>query len=248
MKDVKLIETLTELGLSKREAEVYFASLSLGPSTIKDISDASGVKRTTIYSIIESLKQKGLIKIEIKGLKRLFSPATPEKLESILDSRRDRFKDLLPEFSAIYNLKGGESFIKYYQGLESVKSVYESLIADIRPHEDYLIISDQKQWIALDKEYFQKFTERRGKLPINIRMLQIDTEVSREYKKYEKNFNYNMRFLPKSTTLTTNLIITPQKVVIHQLTQPILAIVIENRSVIQMHREMFEIIWKSIHE
>ena len=166
----------------------------------------------------------------------------------MIESKKIQLQKLLPEFSALYNLQSGESSIKYYQGLESVKSVYEGLIRDIKPREDYLIVSDQSKWIKLDEDYFKKFTERRAKLPINIRMLQVDTEVAREYKKYEKNYNYTMKFLPPRTNLTTNLVITPQRVVIHQLTTPIMAIVIENKSVIQMHRETFEIMWNSIKE
>src|ERR1700752_4994326 len=103
MKNEKLVETLKELGLADHEAKVYFGALSLGPGTILRIADASEVKRTTVYSVIESLKQKGLINVEINGLKKLYTAAAPEKLESILVQRKDRFKDLLPEFSALYN-------------------------------------------------------------------------------------------------------------------------------------------------
>ena len=246
MKNTTLTDALKDLGLSENESKVYFASLSLGPATVLKIARVAEIKRTTVYSVIEALQQKGLMNVEVRGLKKLFFAAAPEKLESILEARKDRFKSLLPEFAALYNFRGAEGFIKYYEGLESVKSVYESLIADIKPHENYLIIADQKKWISLDKDYFQNFTERRAKLPIKIRMLQTDTEVSREYKKYEKNFNYKMRFLPAKTTLTTNLVITPQKVVIHQLTPPIMAIVIENKSIIQMHQEIFEVIWNTM--
>jgi sugar-specific transcriptional regulator TrmB len=248
MKDQKLLETLKEMGLSEHEAAVYFASLSLGSATILKIAEASEVKRTTVYSVIESLEYKGLMNVEIKGLKKLYVPAAPEKLESILEARKDRFRNLLPEFSALYNLQGGESFIKYYQGLESVKSIYESLIRDIKPHEDYLIVSDQQRWQDADKEYFLDFTKRRAKLPINIRLLLQDSPAAREAKKFEKNYNEKVKILPAGTNLTTNLVVTPQRALIHQLVPPILGIVIENKSVIQMHKEMFEIIWRSIPE
>ncbi len=42
------------------------------------------------------------------------------------------------------------------------------------------------------------------------------------------------------------MIITPNKVIIHQLSNPILAIVIENKNISRMNKEMFEIIWNSI--
>ncbi len=245
MQNTQYIETLTGLGLGENEARVYFASLSLGPATVLKIADAAEIKRTTVYSVVESLKHKGLMRIELKGWKKLFTAEAPENLESILETRREKFKNLLPEFSALYNLKGGESTLKYYEGLAAVKSVYEGLIQDIRPHEDYIILSDLKKWLNLDEKYFRDFSQRRAKLNINIRML-AENWPAFDFSTYGKNYKINYKILPAETKLTTNLVVTPQKVVIHQLTPPVLAIVIENKSVIQMHKEMFEIMWRSL--
>ena len=242
----KLEKILVELGLTENEARVYFAALSLGPATVLRIASAAETKRTTVYSVVESLKQKGLMAVEVRGFKKLYTAENPEKLESMLETRRERFRTALPEFAALYNLKGGESFIKYYEGLEAVKSVYEGLIRDVRSHEDYLIISDQQQWMGLDEKYFKNFVERRAKLNINIRLLLQDSESAREAKKFERNYNETIKILPPKTALTTNLVIIPRRIVIHQLIPPVMAIVVENKSVIQLHRELFEIIWNSI--
>ncbi|MEW6407277.1 MAG: helix-turn-helix domain-containing protein [Patescibacteria group bacterium] len=246
MKTNKLFTTLTELGLKEKEAKVYLANLSLGPTTILQIARFTELKRTTVYSIIESLKQKSLINIEVKGFKKLFTAENPERLKSILEEKTSRLKNSLPEFLALYNLKGGESFIKYYEGKKSIKIVYESLLEDVKPHEDYLVIGAQQEWYNLDPEYFQDFIVRRAKLNINIRLLMQDSKIAREHKKMERIYNEKIKNLPKETQLTTNLVIIPKKIVIHQLAPPIIIIMIENKSIIQMHRELFEIIWKAI--
>ena len=248
MKNTEFIKVLTDLGLSEHEALVYLASLSLGATTILKIAEAAEIKRTTVYSVVESLKHKGLMRVEIKGLKKLYTAESPEKVEGLIENRKQNFQNLLPEFSALYNLKGGESFIKYYEGLESVKNIYEGLIRDIKPHQDYSIISDQHQWVNLDKKFFLDFTERRAKLNINIRLLLVDNPTAHNFKKYEKNYNERIKFLPSSTKLITNLVVTPQRVLIHQLIPPVLGIVIENKSVVQMHQQMFEIMWNSLPE
>ncbi len=244
-KNNKLVEILKGAGLSDNESLVYFTLLSLGSSSVLNISRASGIKRTTVYSTLESLKQKGLVSIEMRGLKSFFVAENPEKLESVLEERKNKFKSALGEFSSLYNLKGGESFIKYYEGIEAVKNIYENLLKDIRPHEDYLVVGDQSHWMNLDPDYFQKFIEKRAKLNINIRLLFTDSDIARKHKKFEKNYNEKIKILPKNTKLKTNLVITPQRVVVHQLTEPIMAIVIENKSIIQMHKELFEIIWNT---
>lgn len=248
MQNTTQVDALKNIGLSENEAKVYFAALSLGPSSILKIAKAAEIKRTTAYSVIESLKQKGLMNIELKGNKKLFSVENPEKLERVLESRRAAFKNHLSEFTALYNLKEREGLIKYYEGLEAIKSVYEGLITDIRPGEDYLVIADQRQWLALDEKYFMGFIQRRAKLNIKIRMLLTDSKTARDHQKIQAKFNETIKILPKNTTLTTNLVVTPQGVAIHQLIPPVMAIVIENQSIIKMHRELFEIIWNSIKD
>ncbi|MFA7302509.1 MAG: helix-turn-helix domain-containing protein [Candidatus Paceibacterota bacterium] len=241
-----LENTLVDSGLSENEARVYLAALSLGPCTVLAISRAAGIKRTTVYAVIESLKQKGLMNVEVRGFKTLFAAQDPERLLSLLESRKEIVRKAMPDFASLYNLKGGESTIKYYEGLEGIKSVYEDLIKTIRPHEDYSIISNQGEWYNLDKKFFQDFTERRAKLPINIRLLSQDSPTAREFAKFARNYNMQIKFLPEGTNLVTNLVVVPERVVIHQLTAPISATVIENKSAIQMHQQFFELMWNSI--
>jgi hypothetical protein len=165
-----------------------------------------------------------------------------------LEARKERLRNLLPEFSALYNLQGGESFIKYYEGLPAIQGVYESLIRDIKPHEDYLVMGDQDAVIKLDEKFVMDFLARRAKLPINIKMIFQESENARKLKGLERNFNSEIKILPTNSKFNTNLVITPQRVFIHQLVPPIIGIVLENKSVIQMHKEMYEMIWNSIKE
>lgn len=250
MENNHYLETLQEIGLSEHESAIYFAMVSLGPSPVLKIARASSVKRTTIYSVIDSLKEKGLVRVELKGFKSLFVAESPEKLESILEQRKNKLKIHLKDFMEIYNKGGGETLIKIYEGLEATKSIYNGLLQDIKPGEDYLIVSDMKKAFGIDKEFFDDLRERRAKLPIKVRVLigDSDTQEGQDFKKYERNFNMQTKFLPTGTKLSTNLVITPQRVLIHQLDLPIMAIVIENKSTIKMHQELFEVMWRSIPE
>ena len=241
-----LSATLEELGLSQPEAAVYLALLQLGPTTILNIARNTGLKRTTIYTIIDVLKEKGLTTVVIKGLKQVYAAQDPTKLQSLWQKKLEQFNEQLPAFQALQKFSGSQAMIKYYEGQASIREVYLQLIADIKPHEDYLIVAAQEEWYKSDPKFFQKFIEKRAKLPINIRLLAQDSPTAQQHKKFEKNYNEKIKVLPAGTALTTNLVITPQRVVIHQLHAPHLAIVIENQSVIQMHREQFEIMWRAL--
>ena len=54
--------------------------------------------------------------------------------------------------------------------------------------------------------------------------------------------------LPKGFSTTSNMIILQNKLVLHQLLPTTKAIVIENPSIIQMTKEMFEIMWEAIED
>ena len=67
------LKTLLEtLGLSKREADVYLASLRLGEATSQDIAHAVGLTRTTVASVLERLCTQGFVSVHRKSGKRLY--------------------------------------------------------------------------------------------------------------------------------------------------------------------------------
>ena len=238
---------LTEVGLSENEACVYLAALSRSPATILQIARAAGIKRTTVYAVIESLKQKGLISIELKGVKQRFIAEDPAKLEEVLETRKEKFKKLLPEFSVLYKLKSDEGVVKYYEGLSSIKNIYARLLSDVRRGEEYMAISNASQWKSLDEKWFGRFMEKRAKLPIRVRLLLQDSDEVRKYRTFSRNYHFDVRLLPKNTSLSTTITITPRMVVLHQIVPPVVAISIENQNIISAHRDMFEIMWNAMN-
>ena len=204
------------------------------------------MKRTTVYSVIDTLKEKGLIRIDLKGLKQKYIAENPEKLEVMLERRANEFQNKLPEFMALYKLKGEESTIKYYTGLEAMKNIYMDTLKEIKIHEDYLVIANQEKWYTLQSEFAQKFIEAQAKLKINICLLFQDSPIAREQKKFEKKFNRKIKILPAGTPLNVDTLLLPNKLIVLELTPPYMTVVIENKSLIELHREMFELIWHSI--
>jgi sugar-specific transcriptional regulator TrmB len=242
-KDLKI--TLKEIGLSENESSVYLASMALGPTSVLQISRVAELRRTTVYSVIDELQKKGLMNIEISGFKKLYVAQDPKKLKAVLKKREDEFDSLLPEFEALYNLKQTGSEIRYYQGLESIKNALGTILEDTKPHDDYLVIADQENWYKQDPKFFQDFMERRAKKRLKIRMLLIDSELTREHKKFERNYDISIRILPKETKLTTDLCITPRHVMIDQIKEPVVSLMIDNQSIIETHREIFEMLWNA---
>ena len=245
-KHQELLETLRDVGLSEEEAAVYLSALSLGQTSILKIAKETGIKRTTVYGIVEALKRQGLMRVELQGLKQTYAAENPVKLSSVLEKRRDVFKGKLPEFQALYTLKGSESVLKYYTGIHAMQQEYMQTLEDIRPHEEYLVIANQEKWHNFDETFAISYTEKRAKLPIVTKLLFQDSPTARLYKDREKNYHQESKILPAGEPLNVDTLLLPRKLLVAELTPPYITLVIENRSVVDLHREMFNVIWNSL--
>lgn len=244
MKNEKLLQILKDVGLEENEASVYLTALSLGPTTVLKISKNSGLKRTTVYGVIEALKHKGLMSIELAGLKQLYRAENPERLEIILENKKREFSSKLPDFMALYKLEGGESSIKYYSGLKSMKQIYLDTLNDVKSGDEYLIITNQKKWFELDPDFWMKeYIEERAKLPCKTRLLSQDSDLAREHQKFQRNFNEEFRIFAEGISINIDMVITPNKIIIVDLLPPLTTLVIENKNIIELQKQMFEILW-----
>ncbi len=82
---MKLIEVLKTFGLSDYEAKALVALISKGTLTAKEIAEISGIPRTSVYDVMNSLMAKGLVEVFGKPLK--FKALSAEEVISILSKR-----------------------------------------------------------------------------------------------------------------------------------------------------------------
>lgn len=242
-KHEQLLDILHKIGLSENESAVYLASLQLGPAKVAQLARASDVKRTTIYPVVETLRRRGLIREKIDGLKTLYVAENPDRLENILAERHKEFQSLFPEFQALYNLDGDQSIIKYYDTEEGLRNVYRELLSELRNGDDYYVIGDPERYDTSNESFFKDFIQKRVRINLNAKVLLTDSDLAKEYKKFERNFGEEVRILPSEVKLDVNVVITDKKVIIHQIIAPHITMVIENKSVVQMQKILFELLW-----
>ena len=124
-----IIEDLIKIGLEKKEAQLYLCLLELGETNIARISKKSGIKRTTCYDIIESLKAKGLISTIVKRARIFYFAEDPRKLERQLDEKKNILSNILPQLLSVANLIDKKPIIRYFEGIEGIKDVYRDTLS-----------------------------------------------------------------------------------------------------------------------
>lgn len=120
--------TLEQLGLTGKRADIYLACLELGSATIIDIAKKAKVKRTTCYDIVLDLQSDGLISKTLKGKKTLFVAEDPAKMEASLKNKERILAEILPELQSIYNIRGTKPKIRFYEGKEGLKEAYDDTL------------------------------------------------------------------------------------------------------------------------
>jgi len=240
------IESIKQLGLSDNEAKVYLAGLELGQATVQDFGKKSGVKRTTVYTTIEGLKEKGLLAQTKKGKKTLFIAQNPEYLLALSKQHLLEIKKAMPELKSIYNSGVSEKpKVRFYEGREGYSAVYKDILKQ-NPKE-LSVIASYKDWLKhIDNDFEEKWTEQRIKQGIFLRWLDFKTEETIKKAQEGNQVLREIRFLPEKFPLSSTIVIYDGKIILMSgKAKEFMAVVIENQEFFQTQKQLFEILWSS---
>jgi sugar-specific transcriptional regulator TrmB len=119
------------LGLTEYEATALTELLSLGRTTAPNLAEATGIPKARIYGVLESLSDRGFIKI-VPGRPKEYQPKPPETiLDRAVENRRQDFE----QFSRRLE-EGREAFLSTY------RPRYERASEDITPTEELFHVVD----------------------------------------------------------------------------------------------------------
>lgn len=243
-----LEKELQRLGMNDKEALVYATALKQGPTTAIKIARSTGIKRTTVYGTLDTLKQRGLISIELAGLKQYFVAAAPDQFESLMSEQRKTFERIVPELMALNKLHGGKGQLKYYEGTEGIKSVYEATLRELKNGDTYFLISSYKDIKQMDPDWLERFIARRSNKNLDARLIFPNDERGQLNKRMEGAWNQKVRLISRPLNLKADTLICPARFVLYSTDTPASAVVIENPDIIAMQKELFLFIWDTLPE
>ena len=93
---MSLEAALGDLGLDQREIEIYKTLLSLGEATVVQIAEKSGLKRPTIYVVLERLREKELILKLPNTKKQIFMAKDPRVFVDTIEQKAEVARNVLP--------------------------------------------------------------------------------------------------------------------------------------------------------
>lgn len=240
-------------GLSDNETKMYLAILELGPSSIQKVAQKVALSRVASYTIAEQLIAKGLASWFKKDHKRFISVENPDYLlelikrhEEKIEAERKNIRQLLPELKTHYRLAGKRPEVRFYEGVEGLKAIYEDTL---NTQKELLVYSDlgATERLIPDMKFWDNYVKKRVKLGIYAKGICPRTPESVALDKKSPQEMREIRFLPEGETFgPTELYIYGDKIAMLSFEREIVGVVIENQELAETQRRIYLKLWNGL--
>lgn len=171
-----LVKNLVEYGLGDKEAKVYLSLLELEVGTVNEVAKLTGINRSSLYVVIESLKKKGLICESHDKKIQQYIASDPEVLFYTAKERalqqeeiKDRIADIIPELKALHKDTKKKPKVRVYEGKQGLINVFEDSLWC--KEKIMRVASSVDTLFKVMPDYFKNYVARR--IQKNIKMMGI---------------------------------------------------------------------------
>ncbi|MBI2474552.1 MAG: hypothetical protein HYV68_02520 [Candidatus Taylorbacteria bacterium] len=249
--NLELKTALRNLGFGDKEATVYMAILELGRGTVSQISRKAGINRTTGYEILDSLLNKGVVNLSGKEPKSEYAVEPPESLvrhfkkeAGKATERINKAENLVPVLLRVY-AKQNRPKIKFYEGTDGLKHVYEDTLTSSEAIRAYATVDDMHKALP---NYFPEYYKRRADKNISIRAIVPETDVGLERKTHDAEEKREIAFVPADKYyFSPEINIYDNKVMIASWREK-LGIIIESEEIADAMKKIYELAWTRAKE
>lgn len=235
-------ESLRSIGFIDREIKIYLALLELGDSTVLPIATKAEIKRPYAYDILEDLQKKGIVTHIEKNGRRRYIAENPDKITGMLQDRMQTFLAALPELKSIYNYAPNKPKVRFYEGIDEVKQIYEQLVHV----KAYDCIYSPDFLLPIWGQYSNDLGRRVAQNGVEAREILASTIKPVGYEKYYKKPLQQIKYLPESVKLSTDIVLYENKLALVSYDHNIHTVVIEGSGIVSTHKTMFDLLWSSI--
>src|SRR3989344_1666564 len=241
-----LLVALQGLGLSKSASKVYLSALELGESTASLLARTAKVKRTTLYSILEELKMRGVVAQTRRGKRTLYIAEAPAVLLKRAKEQIDDFQSSLPELEEHRTAVFRRSRVYYLYGPSGFKQLWEKIFES--KEKEFRIITQGENFLDYVKERYilNEIIKKKKELNIHSKQLISDSKYARGIIAKDARENRVSKILPPIYKLPFTEITCGNFVAFIAPRFEELIFLIEDEMFARTHRSLFEILWNSI--
>ena len=235
---------LEQAGLTKREAALYMALLQNGPSTILAIAKRAGMKRPTVYLVLDELVRKGLVSLVPKEKRKLFIALSPERIIETLDERSRSLKELLPQMMRLFKNQSEQPKIQVLESEEGMMNAYREITTFKKDQEILTFFSFDVIGPEFEKMWDLFLTMYKNHRVAGRDLVSGDYSKQAWIAKAKRIPNYQIRQVPEGFQFFSDSIIYGNKVALISHKKRF-AVIIESEDIVKSLRTLWELAWQS---
>ncbi len=237
---------LEQLGLDKREGQIYTALLANGPSSPTEIANITGIKRPNIYSYVKELEKQGLVYYQLLNKRIYIKAANPNRLTELAEEKLNLAKLVVP--TLIQNNRSGfESKITFYKGRKAMQNLFNQAL-EMKGKELLGVWAAKDMDKILGKRTIEQFIAKRVKKGIKLKSLRpIEKEslYENETINIEGKKLTEAAYLADTYTFSLSMSIYDDKVAFFSSKEENYGFLVESKEFSQIQKMFFNIAWSS---
>ncbi len=240
---MNVLGSLREMGLTDAEAGMYSVLLKIGASPASIIAQEAGIKRTTAYSLLQNLKEKGFAGGYYRDDRQFFYAERPERVAGRYEKRLKVFIESIPSMVKTGMLREEIHGVHPIATVAELKDFYRDILDEYK-NKSYSIIGNSENWESLDQSFFTQFRKDRAHNKIKTRLL-LDSR-SAQINPEDASLLRKWKYVPEKYDLNGVIDIFDDKVLIISTELRSLALVIGVPAMVGMFKVMFQMLWDLI--
>lgn len=240
--DVTILE---DIGLSKNEIKTYLALLKIGKTTSLKLINETGIQASALYYCLENLIKKGLANYSMLANKKNFQATSPEQLVSLLESKEEKLKSIIPELKSMQKESEEQIQTIVYEDYKGIKGIYDRILRVLKKGDTYYVIGARQIGDSSNETtnaLLTNFHRHRDKNKINVKII-FNKDVKEEVEKTSKSFKFmDSRFMDIRTNSV--ILIYDNRVINFLFTEKLIAIETISKEVYNSYIQFFNEMWK----
>lgn len=236
----KITNTLVSLGLTEKEAVIYLTLYKLGETTAYQIARECGIKRPTVYMIMEELRKRGLVLIIPNPKKQVFRAKDPHEFIQECQSRiHESSRSLL---MSLPKLSHPATNTIVFSGTGALTQGLSYGLRTVRNKECLALYARVKKGSNIKSEYLEHLEELHN-LGFKLKSIVPSDSQDAEFRRIDKEYGFETKRVshklfspPISIEIYDDLV----KIIIHTKSE---VIVIRDSGVADFYRQIFQFLF-----
>ncbi len=233
---------LKPLGLSSEESDLYVVLNRRGASEAKRLAAELGIKRTSVYAMLDRLCEKGFAEQRVTKNGREYLAVRPQKVRLAQEKKVAQFTALIPWLESQTSSDTGGENVRIFETRQELKQWYIGMLHEYAGRS-YRIIGTQQDWYRLDPDFLEAIHKTVKDKRIRAQLL-FSADTPRVFQDREPSIYRDIRYLPKAYTFRSTIDIFDDQILIVSPEQRAVAVVITNPAMMDVFDAVFRCLWE----